>query len=180
MTEIDEFDSDDQLPRRRPMRLRSIALAMVLGTLLGLGVAVGVLVTLLRGEQLPQVTFDILNAAAERWVKNGPKDYDLDLELSGVNPGIAHIEVRGGEVTAMTLNGRPTAPHIWDNWSAPGLLGIIRRDLEVCMAAKPGDPTAPVARGEFDAHYGYPVRYHRVTQTGADAKWRVTAFVVVR
>ena len=178
MTEIDEFDSDDQPSRRRPMRLRSIALAMVLGTLLGIGLAVGVLAMLLRGEHLPQVTFDILNAATERWAKNGPMDYDLDLELTGVNPGLAHIEVRGGEVTAMTLNGRPTAPHIWDNWSAPGLLGIIRRDLEVCLAAKPADLSAPVPRGEFDPQFGYPARYHRVTQTGADAQWRVTGFVI--
>jgi len=173
-----ENNIDSEQPRRRPMRLRTIALAIVLGAILGVGVAIGVLAMVLRGEQLPQVTFETLNAAAERWTKNGPKDYDLDLELSGVNPGVAHIEVRGGEVTAMMHNGRPTAPHIWDNWSVPGLLGIIRRDLEECMAPKPGDPTAPVPRAEFDPKYGDPVRYHRVTQTGADAKWHVTVFVV--
>lgn len=160
------------------MRLRKIAVAIALGTLLGIALAAILLALVLRGERLPQVTLDILNAAAQRWTKNGPKEYDLDVELSGVNPGVAHIEVRTGEVTTMTLNGRPTAPHTWDNWSVPGLLSIIRRDLEVCMAAKPGDPSAPVPRGEFNPQYGYPVRYHRVTQTGADAKWRITGFVI--
>ena len=68
-------------------------------------------------------------------------------------------------MTAMSLNGRPTAPHTWDNWSAPGLLGIIRRDLEVCLAARAGRCFRTVPRGEFDPQFGYPVRYHRVTQT---------------
>jgi Family of unknown function (DUF6174) len=173
-----EINIDNEQPPRRPMRLRTIALAIVLGAILGIGVAVAVLAMVLHGERLPPVTFETLNAAAERWAKSGPKNYDLDLELSGVNPGVARIEVRGNEVTSMTHNGRSTPPHTWDNWSVPGLLGIIRRDLEVCMAPKPGDPTAPVPRAEFDPKYGYPVRYHRVTQTGADAKWHVTAFVL--
>jgi hypothetical protein len=178
MTEFDEIDSDIGRPLNRRLKLRNIALAMVLGTVLGIGVAVAVLAMLIRGERLPQVTFDNLNAAAERWTKNGPKDYDLELALTVVNSGLGRIEGRGCDVTAMTHNARVTPPYTWDNWSVPGLLSIIRRDLEACMAPKPEDPSAPVPRGEFDPQYGYPARYHRVTQTGADAKWRVTGFVV--
>ena len=94
MAEFDEIDADDRPSRRRPRRLRTVALAVVLGAIVGMGGAVAVVAVVLRGQQLPQVTFDILNAAAERWAKNGPKDYDFDLELTGVNPGVAHIEAR--------------------------------------------------------------------------------------
>ena len=97
MAEFDEIDADDRPSRRRPRRLRAIALAVVIGTIVGMGGAVAVVAVVLRGQQLPQVTFDILNAAAERWAKNGPKDYDFDLELTGVNPGVAHIEVEAAK-----------------------------------------------------------------------------------
>ena len=84
----------------------------------------------------------------------------------------------------MTLNGRPTKPHIWDNWSVPGLFAIIQRDLESCLVPKgttgqsaDAPATQPVyPHGVFDAKYGYPAQYHRITPTGADAQWRVTSF----
>src|SRR5689334_20504808 len=88
--EPDETVADVDLPRRNPLRLRTIALGMVLGTIVGVGAAVVTLSLMLHGERLPQVTFETLNAAGERWAKNGPLNYDLDLELAGVNPGVAH------------------------------------------------------------------------------------------
>ena len=99
---------------------------------------------------------------------------------------MAHVEVRDTRVTAMTLNGRPTKPHIWDNWSVPGLFAIIQRDLESCLVPKTiagqgadTPATQPVyPHGTFDAKYGYPAQYHRITPTGADAQWRVTSFLL--
>jgi hypothetical protein len=173
--------------RRRPSKLRNIALGIVLGSA---GSIFGILIVMaMRGERLPEITMEILDAAAAKWAANGPADYDLDIQQSGINPGAIHVEVRKGEVTAMTLNGNPTRQHLWDDWSVPGLFGVIRRDVEVCMpdvnkklsaksesgesgvAAK---PDIVVPRGTFDAKYGYPIKYHRVTPTGADAEWRVT------
>lgn len=108
----------------------------------------------------------------------------------------------------MLLNDRSTKEHTWENWSVPGLLSIIRRDLESCLVPKTdagGTPevadgqnstsTGSLGResnaasnpdansiqpvyphGTFDAHYGYPTQYHRITPTGADAQWEVTKF----
>ncbi len=92
----------------------------------------------------------------------------------------------------MTLNGHPTRQHLWDDWSVPGLLAIIRRDVEVCMpdlnkkaqqkaaADSQNGPTEFVApilpRALFDPHDGHPLQYHRITPTGADANWRVLQF----
>ncbi len=151
-----------------------------------------VVLAVARREPLPKFGFDELNAATQRWAAHGPADYDMDLELTGINPGTAHVEVRGGRVTDMTLNGRPTKPHIWDNWSVPGLFAIIQRDLESCLVPKSGTPGADASgspqgagasgsqpvypHGLFDPHYGYPAQYHRITPTGADAQWRVTKF----
>jgi hypothetical protein len=191
--------------RRRPSRLRNYAIGIVLGSLLAI-VGLIVIAIATRGKELPPITFELLDAAASRWSANSPNDYDMEIELTGINPGVAHVEVRHGNVTAMTLNGRPTKPHIWDDWSVPGLFTIIRRDLEVCMAPRgtvtaadktlsPGgrgqgegaaeqltstkesnlpQPDPVVPRGLFDPKLGYPVQYHRVTPTGADAKWRIT------
>jgi hypothetical protein len=178
-------DQDEPVPpRRRPSRLRNIGLGLVLGSFAGIVLSLVVL-AVARRERLPQIGFADLNAATERWAANGPHDYDMDLELTGINPGTAHVEVRDARVTAMTLNGRPTKPHIWDNWSVPGLFAIIQRDLESCLvpnatAGQPADApaTQPVyPHGTFDAKYGYPAQYHRITPTGADAQWRVTSLI---
>ena len=182
---------------------------MVLGSLVAI-VGLIIIAIATRGKELPPITFELLDAAVQRWSANGPSDYDMDIELTGINPGVAHIEVRHGNVTAMKLNDRPTKPHTWDDWSVPGLFSIIRRDLEVCMApratasaidrtlssggrrqgqggtakAEGGggkadtafQPDPVVPRGLFDPKLGYPAQYHRVTPTGADAKWRITKF----
>jgi hypothetical protein len=182
--DAEENAARQPLPRRSG-RLQRIALGLVLGSLLGLAAAAAVL-AIARRDPLPPFGFDELNAAAQRWEANGPRDYDMDLELTGINPGVAHVEVRQGKVTAMTLNGRPTKQHLWDDWAVPGLFAIIRRDLESCLVPKPApgqsaDAPAPqpvYPHGLFDPHYGYPAQYHRITPTGADAQWKVTRFEV--
>ena len=101
------------------------------------------------------MTFDILNAAAERWAKNGPKDYDFDLELTGVNPGVAHIEVRGGEVTAMSLNGRPTAAHL-GQLVGPGPAGHHPPRSGSVPGRQAGRCFLAALRGEFDCSSATP------------------------
>jgi hypothetical protein len=176
---------------RQPKKLRNIAVAVICGAV-GVLIASVALVALSNREPLPAITMADVDAAAARWTANGPTDYDLDLEQTGVNPGQIHVEVRHGQVTAMTLNGHPTRQHLWDDWSVPGIFAIIRRDVEVCMpdlnakaqrqaAADSQNPTGSVPpvlpRGLFDPHDGHPTQYHRITPTGADANWRVTKFV---
>ncbi len=179
---MNNSESDfDRPAARRSSRLRNYAVGMVIGAAIAI-VGLIVVVVATRGKELPPITTEILDAASNRWGEKGPPDYDMDLELTGVNPGVAHIEVRGGNVRRMLHNDHETRPHTWDDWSVPGLFGVIRRDLEVCMAR--GDRKADemaqaepvVPRGVFDAELGYPRQYHRVTPTGADAKWRITKF----
>jgi hypothetical protein len=175
---------------RRSSKLSVIALRVGLGALIAI-VGVLTLLALSRRESLPPITMDDVNAAAARWADHGPADYDMNLEQSGVNPGLIHIEVRHSQVTAMTLNGHPTRSHLWDDWSVPGIFAIIRRDVEVCMpdlnakaqqqaAADTQNPegSAPpiLPRGLFDPRDGHPLQYHRITPTGADANWRVLDF----
>src|SRR5262245_7843556 len=174
---------DSPHPQRRST-LRRMAYTIAVGSLTAIA-AVLALVAFLRRERLPPITMDDVDAAAKRWNTNGPADYNLDMELSGVNPGTVHVEVRHNEVVDMTLNGHTTRQHLWDDWSVPGLLAVVRRDVEVCMPAvnadaqkkDPNNPAPPVLpRGLFDPHYGYPSQYHRITPTGADAQWRATKF----
>jgi hypothetical protein len=190
---MDDLDPDSRPAEiggtRQPGRLRSIALGLLLGCMLGIAGVVAVL-AIVRRETLPRIALANVDAAAALWTKNGPADYDFDLEQTGVNPGKIHVEVRKREVTAMTLDGRSTRQHLWDEWSVPGMLDIIRRDVEVCMPelnkktsqqtadGQGAENAAPEVfpRGVFDAHYGYPVQYRRITPTGADATWRTLKF----
>jgi hypothetical protein len=178
-----DADQPPDLPPRIS-RLWAIGTGIVAGSLLAI-LAGTVLVAISKSERLPEITMGDLDSAAARWGANGPRDYDLDIEQTGVNPGQFHVEVRGGEVTDMKRDGQATRQHLWDDWSVPGLFSVIRRDVEACMPelnakAKANDPDGPqvVPRGTFDPHDGHPTQYHRITPTGADAKWRVTKFEV--
>jgi hypothetical protein len=124
-------------------------------------------------------------AAVERWHRNGPASYDLDLELGGKRPGKIHVEVRNGEVIHMLRDGvEPSQRRTWDYWSVPGQLETIGQELE--MATQPAKAfgaagaSEVVIWAEFDPHYGYPLQYDRVV-LGADIEvhWKVTRFTVV-
>jgi len=176
----DEETRDESCSNRSLPRLWAIATGIIAGSLLAI-LAVTVLMALAKRERLPEITLEVLDAEVNCWAANGPRNYDLDIEQTGVNPGTFHVEVRGGEVTEMKRDGRPTRQHLWDDWSVPGLFSVIRRDVDACMPelnAKAGNPDGPpiVPRGTFDPHDGHPTQYHRITPTGADAKWRVTKF----
>jgi len=170
--------------RPRISRLWAVGTGIVAGSLLAI-LAATILVAIARRERLPEITMGELDAAVARWAANGPRDYDLDIEQTGINPGNFHVKVRGGDVTDMQRDGRTTRQHLWDDWSVPGLFSVIRRDVEACMPelnakAKAGNPDGPpiVPRGTFDPRDGHPTQYHRITPTGADAMWRATKFEV--
>ncbi|HEY2761397.1 MAG TPA: DUF6174 domain-containing protein, partial [Pirellulales bacterium] len=126
--QIPNHRSDGRTPPRAWLIVAGAAVVGLVALLIGI-----TLTALKNGESLPEVTLPIIEAAAAKWVDKGPLNYDMDIQQTGVNAGAIHIEVRQHEVTAMTLNGRPTKEHLWDEWSVPGLFGIIRRDVEACM-----------------------------------------------
>jgi hypothetical protein len=158
------------------------------GVLVGLGaaLAVAVVVGIARHRHAPpRLTVADYESAVERWKRNGPASYDLDLELGGKRPGNVHVEVRAGQVVHITRDGvEPSQKRTWDYWSVPGQLETIGEELE--MAAQPArsfgaaGASEVVIWAEFDPRYGYARKYDRVV-LGADIEvhWRVTRFEVV-
>ena len=176
---INGFD-DEPAPcvRRRRISLRFVAGAIVLGTALGLIATVVVLVVSTRGQP-PRMTSDAFEAAREHWKRHGPASFEMDIEQSLGLTGKIHVEVRHEQVTAMTINGEPAAPRLWDSWSVPGLFGIIRLDLDRNSAAAAAGQSQPVVfqQAEFDADNGLPRVYRRTElEGGQSVEWRITAF----
>jgi hypothetical protein len=165
-------------------RSHSLARGVAVGLLLAILITFALVVIRMR-HATPRLTEADYRAAVARWEKNGPADYDLDLELGGKRPGPIHVEVRGGEVTRMTRDGvEPRQKRTWDYWSVAGQLETIGQELE--MARRPADSFgAPGASevvmwAEFDSWYGYPRSYDRIV-LGADLEvhWKVVEFTPV-
>ncbi len=164
---------------------RSVPLAILLALFVAGGVAaVAVLLKLFAAPPMPPLTEPALDAAEKRWADNGPASYDLDLEIRGVRPGVVHVEVRAGEVTAFERDGvTPRQRRTWDVWSVPGQFDMIERELD--MAADPVHEmqataeTRLVLKCEFDAEHGFPRRFHRIVYGGGtEVYWHVTNFEV--
>lgn len=176
-----EPTSDQPHPHARKIRLSSVIFGAGLGTLAAGLVAIVALVLIFR-DPIPQLTRAEFDAAEQRWEKNGPASYNLDLAITGKRPGKVHIEVRNGEITHMLRDGvKPRQQRTWYYWSVPGQLETI--DLELEKAADPAAGFhAPagshvIQRAAFDPHYGYPLRYSRdVMGTDMEVSWETTKF----
>jgi hypothetical protein len=158
------------------------ALAVMLG---GGGALLLTTVLFLRwnAPAAPLLTEQTLAEATQRWRHAGIQNYDLDVEILGRQPGKVHLEIRKGEPTAMTRDGRtPSQRRTWDAWTVDNQLGMIRDEL-----ATAGDPSrgfgAPpgsrvVQRARFDPELGYPLDYQRaVLGTPLEVEWRVVTFI---
>jgi hypothetical protein len=132
----------------------------------------------------PRLTRAEYDAAVERWEKNGPADYDLDLELTGNRPSTIHVEVRQGEVVHMLRDGvEPRQKRTWDYWSVAGQLETIGEELE--MAKDPATSfnvpagSQVVMWAQFDPQWGYPREFHRVVLGASfEVHWTITRFQV--
>jgi hypothetical protein len=173
-------DEDAAMPRGRRSRSRPLVLGMLFG-LLVVAAAVGgyLFATRPHNRRLTEADYE---AAVARWDRYGPKDYELDIELTGNRPGLIHVEVRDGEVVRMTRDGvEPKQKRTWFYWSVPGQFDTISQELEMSRdpAAAFRNPaiTQMVMWAEFDPKLGYPLKYDRVV-LGADYEvhWRVTRF----
>ncbi|MBX3413708.1 MAG: hypothetical protein KF708_13540 [Pirellulales bacterium] len=173
----------EETPRARPrMGVGQWLVGLLLGAVGGLLLAVVVGVWLFR-DPMPRLTPERLSAAVERWRAAGPRSYDLNLKLTGGQTGLIHIEVRNGEVTAMTRNGRtPDQRRTWEYWTVENQFDAL--DMELHSARDPqrafgvSDPNSIVLRAEFDPQYGYPRVYHRIVLGHAsELRWEATSFV---
>jgi hypothetical protein len=132
-------------------------------------------------ERLPDLTEATLEAAMKRWEQNGPASYDMDIELRGARPGNVHVEVRAGQVTAHTRDGRIPNESTWYTWSVPGMFDMLERDIQIASNPQQEIQAPPGSkwwlRCEFDPMFGYPAIYHQVvTGGGPEVFWQVIDF----
>jgi hypothetical protein len=122
-----------------------------------------VAVPYLRGRTEP-VTRERLAAAMDRWKSANITSYDLDLETTGAQTGLYHIEVRAGSVTKFTRNGQSLNPADADYWSVDGWFQAIEQDLDNAEAPMIADDASRCEywlRVHYHPTLGYPVRYIR-------------------
>jgi hypothetical protein len=163
-------------PSHSPIRSRLFVVASILVAIASVIVAVEFFVV----ERLPALTEASLESAKKQWKSGGPHSYIVEIELRGAQPGMIHVEVQDGEVTATTRDKRVPPKWTWDTWSVPGMFETLEQDLQIAedpaqqIQAAPG--TKWQLRCEFDPKYGYPHRYHRFVTGGPEVYWRVTRF----
>jgi hypothetical protein len=137
---------------------------------------------LMREPAPPPLTSEVLEAAAARWADHGPPSYNLDVEVTTENVSKYHLEVRDGQFTGMSIDGRPISRRAsGEYWTVPGQFDILRTELENCAnpakALKVNDPNWVVLRAEFDPKYGYPLRCQRdMLGRGPTMKWKTLKF----
>ena len=172
-------ESGESPPRRRSRLRARIARSLGLaGVLCGIALLA---VTLLARNRLPPLTAAELDQAERCWQTAGVENYDMDIKVSGRQPGSFHVEVRQGEPAALTRNGVAPRRGMWDVWTAPGLFDTLRQELD--LAADPAGPfgsqpgSQVVQRVKFDERYGFPRKYQRIVMgTPLEIAWEVQRF----
>jgi hypothetical protein len=174
------LDAPTAARRRSRLRLRSVLLGVLIGSAVGLVGMVSLVVFLNRG-QLPIMQPTELKAAEQHWRERGPASYNMDLEGSFDIKGHMHVEVRNGEVTAMSLDGRPSPPRIWSLWSVSGLFEFIETDFKRNTEATHHEggplPEPVLLQAVFDPDLGLPRAYQRTElASGQSGGWRIITF----
>jgi hypothetical protein len=176
-------------PRRRTSPLLRFLAWTLVGGALGVLATLAVLRILYR-DTTPQLTPELYEAAREQWRKTAPPDYDIEIHVSGNQPAIYRVQVRGGQAQAAWRNGQPlTTRRTFGTWSVPGMFSTMSRDVEQLerQLAGKADPRLPslILRAGFDDRYGYPARYSRIEwgsrkgTTATAVTWDVTEFEVL-
>ncbi|HTU23951.1 MAG TPA: DUF6174 domain-containing protein [Pirellulales bacterium] len=139
----------------------------------------------LRGGGRPRLTQAAYDEAGRRWDERGPKNYNLDVAVTGNRPSQIHVEVRDAQAVHLVRDGRePQQRRTWYYWTVPGMLDTVGLELEKVDDAAAGFSAPPgsqvILRAEFDPTYGYPASYSRVVAgQNLDMGWTVTRFEVV-
>lgn len=137
-------------------------------------------------DRAPALTPELFHAAHERWKAVAPADYDIEIRVTGSQPAVYRVQVRGGEAQAASRNGEPlNSRRTFGTWSVPGMFSTISRDIEAVERHATGkaERFTPrlTLRAEFDAQYSYPKRYRRIQQwSTVEVAWEVTEFRVVQ
>lgn len=111
------------------------------------------------------LTAERLAEAKRLWERQGPRSYDLDIEV----PDARHrVEVRDRAVVRMTTNGADVPERVREKWSVEGMLVFLSEELSnlqrVEAAYGVSDPAEVTLRAAFDARTGFPTRFLRHVQ----------------
>ncbi len=132
-------------------------------------------------EPMEPLTEAALAAARKRWQAAGLRDYDLHYRMQGDD---FDVKVRGGIVTEVLRNGRPTRTQNARLYGVDGLFDILAEDLD--NLHNPSGPFARrgnvvVMRVRFHPELGYVERYLRSTGgVGRGASIEVLSLTPVR
>jgi len=126
-------------------------------------------------------TADQLKTARLHWSKVGPKNYEMDVIVSGVQRGHHHIVVENGKVVKMSTNGEQVNPSAWGYWSIEGMFEFLEQELSHAerpnLAYGVSDPSEVFLTAQFDPIYGYPQRFLRqVFGKNFTIEWNVQDF----
>jgi hypothetical protein len=154
---------------------------------LSAGLIVGVIATLviLRwnfADPLAEISPADFYAARDRWQKNGPASYDIEVRVTGSRAAVHRVQVRDGHAKMAWIDGVPhSQQRTYSTWSVPGMFGTIGRDIDHIerRAAGKADQTTPrlTLRAEFDAESGLPRRYRRIEWgSPVEVSWEVVKF----
>lgn len=158
-----------------------LLLGVIAGVVAGLALVVGLMVAM-RPAPLPALTDESLAAARAKWESQGPKSYDLELVIRGREPGKVVAEVRNGEVTRLTRDGRePDQRRTWQYWSVPAQFDTLDEELADVHKAASGFADSKNVQtrleAQFDPRFGYPAKYRRIViGNNLSMSWEVTRF----
>lgn len=177
----EEAKADAQQLREKARRKLALIAAAFLGaTLAVIGVVVYYL--LQPRDTTPKLTRDRFEAAKLKWEQAAPKNYNIEIKVTGLQAATYNVQVRRGDVVSASRNGTPLPRrHGFATWSVPGMFSTIGHDVEQVQAiqdgsAKPGASRLEL-RGEFDCKFGYPQHYYRYEwKTRNEVSWDVTEF----
>ncbi len=169
-------------PKPPPLPISPRVLSAILVGLLLTFATIVLAVRWVAGDSTPRFDFAAHQSALSRWEATGPKNYDLEIHVTGSQPATYLVEVRGGEPRAAFRNQAPLKQRrIFSTWSVDGMFGTLAEDVNRWQGAKTKGGKLPFdLRVAYDPIYGYPARYHR-RETGStvEVEWRVSRFEVI-
>jgi Family of unknown function (DUF6174) len=153
------------------------SLALVLGVATA---GAGWMVRSRLADPTPPLTEESFTAALERWRTHGPKEYEIQIRVSGTQAATYRVVVESGEAKEAFRNDRPLLQkRTFETWSVPGMFSTIEADLTRLTEPPPGSaPPRLTLRAEFDREFGYPRRYRRIEWgKPTEVSWEVEKFV---
>lgn len=164
-----------------PIIPRTIILGVTFGLIAGIFFLL-LMVRWLWGDPTPQLSLDAYLNAVETWNDEAPRNYDIEIEVRGSQPGSYRVEVRNDEARGAYRNGiylPQRRSHA--TWSVDGMFATLAQDvarLEQAQRDGSGDPFS--LRVFFDPQYGFPAKYRRSEYSfPIEVEWNVIQFTPV-